>query len=184
MKGGAVPSLSSRDRLPGLAVATPGLYYVVHKSSSCFTNALPHLSAGLICQAKLPGKFFCKRNRHSYKLHFSCPLFLFYTPSLPPTHAHPIFAVGSPRCSLMLLTVVDADTMANLYCATASVIVSTEVLTSTHPHRIVASVLQLQAKQIPPQFSCSQRVFHHGNLFPFFDSWSKTLTGSWKPQGN
>lgn len=58
MKGGALPSLSSRDRLPGLAVATPGLCYVPHKSSSCFTDALPHLGAGLICQAELPGKFF------------------------------------------------------------------------------------------------------------------------------
>lgn len=59
MKGGALPSLSSRDRLPGLAVATPGLCYVPHKSSSCFTDALTHLGAGLICQAELPGKFFC-----------------------------------------------------------------------------------------------------------------------------
>lgn len=59
MKGGALPSLSSRDRLPGLAMATPGLCYVPHKSSSCFTDALPHLGAALICQAELPGKFFC-----------------------------------------------------------------------------------------------------------------------------
>lgn len=39
--------------------------------------------------------------------------------------------------------------MVNLYCATASVIVFGEVLTSTRPHQNVASVLQLQAKQIP-----------------------------------
>lgn len=58
MKGGALPSLSSRDRLPGLAMATSGLCYILHKSSSCFTDALPHLGAGLICQVKLPGKFF------------------------------------------------------------------------------------------------------------------------------
>lgn len=58
MKGGALPSLSSRDRLPGLAMATSGLCYILHKSSSCFTDALPHLGAGLICQVELPGKFF------------------------------------------------------------------------------------------------------------------------------
>lgn len=86
MKGGALPSLSSRDRLPGLAVATPGLCYVPHKSSSCFTDALPHLGAGLICQAELPGKFFCSvidtvTNSAAFLLRSFSPL---------------IFAEGSP----------------------------------------------------------------------------------------
>lgn len=97
MKGGALPSLSSRDRFPGLTVATPGLCYVPHKSSSCFTNALPHLGAGLICQAELPGKFFCSVNRHCYKLS-SCLLVLYR--SFPPH-----FSRGLPRSPLMPLTV-------------------------------------------------------------------------------
>lgn len=138
MKGGAVPSLSSRDRLPGLAVATPGLCYVPHKSSSCFTNALPHLSSGLICQGELPGKFFC---RVTDTLTNS-------TAAPPPLVLPPHFCSGIPSCPLMLLTVEVADATANLYCATASVIVFTEVLTSARPHKYVASILQPQAKQI------------------------------------
>lgn len=89
MKGGALPSLSSRDRLPGLAVATPGLCYVPHKSSSCFTDALPHLGAGLICQAELPGKFFCSvidtvTNSAAFLLRsFFPPSFLQRAPLMP-----------------------------------------------------------------------------------------------------
>lgn len=139
MKGGALPSLSSRDHLPGLAVATPGLCYVPHKSSSCFTNALPHLSVGLICQAELPGKFFCTvietaTNSAAFLLH-----------SFYPLH----FCSGLPRCPPMLLTVEAVDAMVDLYRAAASVIVFAKVLTSTCPHQNVASVLQLQAKRIP-----------------------------------
>lgn len=95
MKGGAVPSLSSRDRLPGLAVATPGLCYVPHKSSSCFISALPHLSAGLICQAELPGKFFCS------VIDTLTNSAAFLLPSFYPL----VFAAGSP---LMLSDVADS----------------------------------------------------------------------------
>lgn len=80
MKGGALPSLSSRDHLPGLAMATSGLCYILHKSSSCFSDALPHLGTGLICQVELPGKFFP----------FSKPYFL-----LPSVHFLPL-VLGAP----------------------------------------------------------------------------------------
>ena len=128
MKGGALPSLSSRDRLPGLAVATPGLCYVPHKSSSCFTDALPHLGAGLICQAELPGKFFCSvidtvTNSAAFLLLCSFPpppppppppfsrglphdhflLLCSFPPPPPPLPPH--FCRGLPWCPLMLLTV-------------------------------------------------------------------------------
>lgn len=109
MKGGALPSLSSRDHLPGLAAATPGLCYVSHKSSSCFTSALPHLSVGLICQAELPGKFFCGvKETACYKLHcLSPPLilppsFLQWAPLMPSDVADSWgrggFILFSPRC--------------------------------------------------------------------------------------
>lgn len=148
MKGGAVPSLSSRDRLPGLAVATPGLCYVPHKSSSCFTNALPHLSAGLICQAELPGKFFCR----------VIDTLTNSTTAPPPLVLLPHFCSGIPCCPQLLLTVEAADAMASLYCATASVIVFTEVLTSTCPHKNVASILQPQAKLIHKTWLLTEKI--------------------------
>lgn len=172
MKGGALPSLSSRDRLPGLAVATTGLCYVPHKSSSCFTTALPHLSAGLICQAELPGKFF------GSVIDTVTNSAAFLHCSFPPL----IFAEGSPD-ALWCCWQLRVDAMVNLYCATASVIVFTEVLTSTRPHQNIASVLQLQAKQIPTTRLIVKGI-HTTEIPSHFDSWCKTLTGSWKPRGN
>lgn len=181
MKGGAVPSLSSRDRLPGLAVATPGLCYVPHKSSSCFTNALPHLSAGLICQAELPGKFFCKRNRHSYKLHFSCPLLLFYTHTTTPTP----FLQRDPLDAFWCCWQLYLRMPWQIYIVLLHL--SLFQPRCWPPHVLIRTLPQFcNSKQNRyPLNSVAHREYScHGNLFPFFDSWRKTLTGSWKPQGN
>lgn len=115
MKGGALPSLSSGDHLPGPATATPGLCYVPHKSVSCFTDALPRRGAALICHAELPGKFFCcVIDTANACLLLLLPLVLFFScAGLPP--------------------------MLNSYREfAASVIVS--ALTSTRPHQNVASL--------------------------------------------
>lgn len=61
--------------------------------------------------------------------------------------------------------------MVNLYHATASAIVFTEVLTSTRPHQNVTSILQLQAKQIPTSQRNVKGIHAAETPFFHFDSW-------------
>lgn len=166
MKGGALPSLSSRDRLPGLAMATPGLCYILHKSSSCFTDALPHLGDGLICQVKLPGKFFP----------FSKPYC-----RLPSVHFLPL-VFGLPWCPLMPLTVGARAGCHGQFklCYRLCRCLHPSILTSTRPHQNVASTNRTDAARSVDGWGYS----HRRNPLTHVRSRSKTLTGSLKPWGN
>lgn len=161
MKGGGLPSLSSGDRLPGPAPATPGLCYVPHKSGSCFTDALPRRGAALICHAELPGKFFC------------C-----------------VIDTAAACLLLLLLSFLRrAPPMLNSYRASAaSVIVSAEALTSTRPRQNVASPSKNAhpASAVDRKggaYAAGSALPHPTpHTHPSFPQWHRTLTGTWKPR--
>lgn len=177
MKGGALPSLSSRDRLPGLAVATPGLCYVPHKSSSCFTDALPHLGAGLICQAELPGKFFRSVIDTGTNSAGFLPM-----PPLPPSFLQraplmPSDAADSRSWSWMPRWIYIVLLHLSLFsprCWPPRVLI-----------RTLPQFLQLQAKQIPASRLIVKGIRAAEKPRRISIAWrKKLLTGSWKPPGN
>lgn len=165
MKGGARPSLSSRDRLPGLAMATSGLCYILHKSSSCFTNALPHLGAGLICQVELPGKFFP----------FSKPYC-----RLPPVHFL-LLVLWLLWCPLMLLTVRARCHDEFKLCYWLCHCLHPSILTFVRPHQKDGC---LSKQNGCLALSWWWRVFIQQKPLTHSRSCSQTLTGSLKPWGN
>ncbi len=174
MKGGALPSLSSRDRLPGLAVATPGLCYVPHKSSSCFTDALPHLGAGLICQAELPGKFFCSvidtvTNSAASLLRSLSPSFLQRAPLMPSDAADSRSWGWMPWWIYIVLLHLSLF-LPRCWPPCALIRMLPQFCNSKQNRYL--------------QLTWSQRVFMLLKPLPILVAGAKTLTGSWKSQGN